>query len=610
MRDLDLLVVAELNPDVIVRGDVVPRFGQAEQLVDDAALVLGSSGAITACGAARLGLRTSIVGVVGEDALGEFVLEELADHGVSSEAVFVRPGIRTGMGVVLSRPNGDRAILTYTGAIGALAADDVPAALLARARHVHVSSPFLQTALRPGLAGLLRRARAAGAATSVDPGWDPRGGWDLDDVYGELDLLLPNAEELWWLTGVEEPAAGAAAIAARGPQVAVKLGARGALLTTAAGPITVGAAHVEVVDTTGAGDSFGAGLLSGRLGGLGDAGALELAVAAGALAVRGAGGTASQPDLEEASRMAAELCSPTNDSGPPPTVHTVQELASQPAMWERVGALAPGELARLPRPGAKVLALGAGTSFYILDSWARRRQELEGSVTRAYVASEVAELEAVDAVVVLSRSGTSSDTLRALEGVPAGVPRIGVVGVLDSPIAAACDQHVLLDFADERSVVQTRFATTALALLRRSLGEDLAPVVRQAREALEGPLRVAGSEVEHLVFLGSGWSVGLAHEAALKCREAARVHTEAYAVGEYQHGPIAVAGPGSVVWGLCPVPEPLADAIRATGARLLVAGGDPMAELVAVHRVAVAAAHHRGLDPDAPAHLNRSVVLG
>jgi glutamine---fructose-6-phosphate transaminase (isomerizing) len=519
-----------------------------------------------------------------------------------------RPGLRTGLGIVLSRADGDRAILTFSGAIGALAGQDVESGLLASARHVHVSSPFLQTALRPGLADLLRRAHAAGATTSLDPGWDPRGGWDLDDVFGELDLLLPNAEELRRLTDIEATGAAAAAIAARGPSVAVKLGAQGALLTTATGTMAVGPPRIDVVDTTGAGDSFAAGLIAGRLRGLVDTDALALAAAAGALAVRAAGGTGSQPDLEEASRVAAELSRPTvSDANDAPDGHTARELASQPETWERALTLSTGAL---PKRGARVLALGAGTSYYVLDSWARRRQELDGSPTRAHIASEFGEPVDVDAVVVLSRSGTSSDTLHALERVPHGVPRIGLIGVAESPIALACDRVVLLDFADERSVVQTRFATTALAFLRHALGEQLAPVVAQARAALADSLAVAGGDVEHLVFLGSGWSLGLAHEAALKCREAARVHSEAYAVGEYQHGPIAVAGPGSVVWSLVPVADALSAAITATGARLIVARRDPMAELVAVHRVAVAAARHRGLDPDAPAHLSRSVVLG
>ncbi len=120
---------------------------------------------------------------------------------------------------------------------------------------------------------------------------------------------------------------------------------------------------------------------------------------------------------------------------------------------------------------------------------------------------------------------------------------------------------------------------------------------------------VAPEAFGHVVFLGTGWSLGLAHEAALKCREAAQMRTEAYAVGEFAHGPIALAGPGTLVWSLGPVPAALAAALAPTGATVREATRDPMAELVAVHRLAEATARARGLDPDRPAHLRRSVVV-
>jgi fructoselysine-6-P-deglycase FrlB-like protein len=184
---------------------------------------------------------------------------------------------------------------------------------------------------------------------------------------------------------------------------------------------------------------------------------------------------------------------------------------------------------------------------------------------------------------------------------------VGILGDADTPIAQAVDAVVALPFADEQSVVQTRFATTTLALLRASLGEDLEPVIAQAEQVLAAPAPPA--RYEHVAFLGTGWSVPLCHEAALKCREAARMHTEAYPVGEYQHGPIAVAGPGTLVWSLAPLPDALRASVEATGAEVRVAASDPLAELVAVHRLALATARARGIDPDAPAHLSRSVVL-
>ena len=165
----------------------------------------------------------------------------------------------------------------------------------------------------------------------------------------------------------------------------------------------------------------------------------------------------------------------------------------------------------------------------------------------------------------------------------------------------------LLDFADEQSVVQTRFATSAVLLLRASLGEDLAGLPDQARAALDLPL--PDLLPKHTVFLGTDWTIGLAHEAALKCREAAGAWTEAYPIMEYQHGPIAVAGSASLVWSLSPLPDFVRRSIEATGATVFAPDLDPLAQLVAVHRLALRLAEAAGRDPDRPQHLSRSVQL-
>jgi fructoselysine-6-P-deglycase FrlB-like protein len=187
--------------------------------------------------------------------------------------------------------------------------------------------------------------------------------------------------------------------------------------------------------------------------------------------------------------------------------------------------------------------------------------------------------------------------------------RIALVGVPGTPIATAADVVVELDFADERSVVQTRFATTALALLRSHLGEDLEPVIAQAEAALEVDLPIDPSEYSQYVFLGQGWGVGMANEAALKLREAARGWAESYPAMEFRHGPISVAGDDSVVWALGPVDAGVLEDASATGAKVLGGSRDPMAELIVIQRIAVALAERRGLDPDHPQHLTRSVVL-
>ena len=303
-REFDILVVGEVNPDIIVSDpDPRPVFGQVERLVQAIHLTIGSSSAIMACAAARLGLRVTIVGVVGDDIFGRFMVEAMRDRGLDVSAVRVDPFTPTGATVILSNGS-DRAILTAPGTIGAVTADDVPTALLARARHLHVGSWFLQAGLRPGILGLLVAARDAGLTTSIDPNWDPDERWDsgLRDLLPALDLVLPNEAEATAIAGIDDVEAAAVAIArlgavgqGGGPLVVVKRGRDGALMASADGVIErVGAYPVDAVDTTGAGDAFDAAFLAGWLEGRSNADALRLAAISGALSTRGVGGTGTQ----------------------------------------------------------------------------------------------------------------------------------------------------------------------------------------------------------------------------------------------------------------------------------------------------------------------------
>jgi sugar/nucleoside kinase (ribokinase family) len=307
VSDLDVLVLGDVNPDLVLADAVLDvAFGQAETLVDDAQLTIGGSGAIMACAAARLGLRTALVGLVGPDQFGEYMLRAVSERGVDVTGVIVDPDVRTGLTVVLARPD-DRAILTFPGAIGAMTADRVDAGLLGRARHVHVASFFLQTALASGLADVLETARSAGATTSVDPNWDPAENWDggLRALLPRVDVLLPNAVEACRLAGVDDPSVAAARLAELGPMVAVKLGAEGGLAAPAGGRGELVRAAppqrlVDPVDAVGAGDAFDAGLLCALLDGRPLDEALAFACACGTLSMRAAGGTAAQATLAEA----------------------------------------------------------------------------------------------------------------------------------------------------------------------------------------------------------------------------------------------------------------------------------------------------------------------
>jgi sugar/nucleoside kinase (ribokinase family) len=282
---IDLLVVGDANPDVVLSG--VPSslpYGQREQLVSTGSLTLGGSAAITACGAARLGLRTAFVGRVGDDAAGRFCLDALS-----------------------------------SGCLPLLGVDDVDPGLAASARHVHVSSYYLQPRLAAGLPSWFAALRAGGATTSLDTNDDPSGQWSggIAAALAQTDIFLPNEAEALALAGrgdrVPDPAPSSAGgggdevlVAARlladssAGLVVIKRGALGALAWTAGGPVAVPGLPASPVDTVGAGDSFNAGFLAGHLDGADVESSLRLAAACGALSTRAAGGTAAQPTLSEA----------------------------------------------------------------------------------------------------------------------------------------------------------------------------------------------------------------------------------------------------------------------------------------------------------------------
>jgi sugar/nucleoside kinase (ribokinase family) len=299
--DFDILVVGELNADLILRGDVAPAFGQAEQLIDDATLTLGSSSAIFACGAARLGLRVVFVGKAGEDEFGRFVVRELAARGVDTSGIVIDAAIPTGLSVILSRP-ADRAILTHPGSIAALRYDEIDQSLLPRARHLHLGSYFMLDALRPDVARLFDAAHSHGRSVSLDTNYDPAETWDggLADVLSRVDIFLPNETELCAIAGVDNTDSALDRLAKRVPILAAKLGERGAIARRGAESAYAAAPPTQVVDTTGAGDSFDAGFVYCYLAGWDLARSLRLACACGSLSTRAAGGTGAQATLEEA----------------------------------------------------------------------------------------------------------------------------------------------------------------------------------------------------------------------------------------------------------------------------------------------------------------------
>jgi sugar/nucleoside kinase (ribokinase family) len=296
----DILVAGEINPDLILSGNVTPEFGQVEKLVDSASLTVGSSSAIFACGAARLGLKVAFIGVCGDDIFGRFMLEEMQSRGVDISNIIILPGGHTGLSVILNRSD-DRAILTHPGLIAALKAEDVTDSLLRQTRHLHVASYFLQTSLQSGLPDLFVRARSIGLTTSLDTNWDPSGEWrGFDTILRLTDIFLPNDKEALALSGASTLKKALKLLSLKCQVIAVKCGRSGALASHGNETAYAKALPVHVVDTVGAGDTFDAGFLYGWLNGWGLEKTLLLAVACGSLSTQAAGGTSAQPTLEEA----------------------------------------------------------------------------------------------------------------------------------------------------------------------------------------------------------------------------------------------------------------------------------------------------------------------
>jgi ribokinase len=310
---IDVLVLGDANPDLVLRGDVVPRFGQAEQLLSAADLVVGGSGSIVAHGLARLGTPVRMVATVGSDLFADLLRERLAAVGVDVSGLQVT-GSATGVTVALSAGD-ERAILTFPGAIAdldaELAMEAVDKAAADGARHVHVSSLFLLPKLAAGLSEVLRRAHTLGLTTSLDTNDDPADRWEaVAGVLEHVDVLLPNAREAEALAARSSGApagdavAAARVLAAQGPTVVVKLGAEGAAHVAPDGAVLrAPGLTTDVVDTTGAGDTLVAAYLDGRLRGLSDEQCLRRGVLAGSLSTAAVGGTSGQPTSDELAKV-------------------------------------------------------------------------------------------------------------------------------------------------------------------------------------------------------------------------------------------------------------------------------------------------------------------
>ena len=287
--------------------------------------------------------------------------------------------------------------------------------------------------------------------------------------------------------------------------------------------------------------------------------------------------------------------------------HLEDEIFSQPASWATAIALAAE--AGLPGSGERVAVIGCGSSLNVSRAYARLREDAGQGVTDAYPASEVTGTRAYDHMVFISRTGTTSEVLAALRAVPAGVITTSITADPNAPLAQETGNVVLLDFADERSVVSSQFISSAIVTVRAHLGEDLSTLPLAAAAELARPLPAGITSRHEFTFLGAGWASFVADEAALKLREASQSWAESYPALEFRHGPISVSDPGTVIWGIGELPQSLAADCARTGALVVDSGGDPLTGLIGAQRLAVALAQGKGIDPDYPRSLSRSVIL-
>ena len=287
-------------------------------------------------------------------------------------------------------------------------------------------------------------------------------------------------------------------------------------------------------------------------------------------------------------------------------IHAEKEIESQPQIWRQTAEFAPSVFHKLPKKGERVAVVGCGSSWFMSMAYAQLREAAGHGETDVYAGSEFNYNRTYDRVVSISRSGTTTEIVELLAKIK--TPSVVLTAIHDSPVEANATETIIMDFADEQSVLQTRWATAALGLLRSHLGFDLTSIIKDAEEALASDISELVN-VEQISFLGRGWTIGLAHEAALKTRESSQFWAEAYPALDYRHGPLSISQAGRAVWAFGDIPADLIRDIKSTGALFESSTLDPMAHLIRAQRVAIAIAHKRGVDADNPRGLARSIIL-
>jgi len=292
-----------LVTDIIVKTvDRYPVRGKL-RLVDDIKLCSGGCAANTGIDLAKLGVKTRVMGKLGEDGFGDFLINTCRKHGLDVQGIVRDNSVGTSTTIVMVHSDGERSFLHSLGANAQFCEDDININLLIECQILHIAGFFLLPKL-DGLpvASLLKKAKETGTITSLDTAWDARGRWMklLEPCLPYLDIFLPSIEEARMITDAETVEEIAKILIDKGVKiVGLKMGKEGCYIRTKSKKIRIPAYPVEVIDTTGAGDAFVAGFLTGILKKWPLEKTGRLANAAGALSTTAIGATDGLISLEK-----------------------------------------------------------------------------------------------------------------------------------------------------------------------------------------------------------------------------------------------------------------------------------------------------------------------
>ncbi|WP_165747831.1 carbohydrate kinase family protein [Cellulophaga sp. Z1A5H] len=308
MKFFDVLVIGELNVDIILNQiQGFPVIGK-EIIAEKMNITLGSSSAIFASNLSSFDTKVAFLGKIGEDNFADIVISSLQQKNVNTDAIIKTQEYKTGLTVVMNYDM-DRANVTYPGAMEHLSVHEITDTLLLKAKHLHLSSVFLQTLLLKDIEELFQRAKNLGLTTSMDPQWDPLEKWnlDLEKLLPYIDVFMPNTEEFKHLTQTDTIIEGLKKVKSFANTIIIKDGENGAHLWNGKELISKPALlNDNVVDCIGAGDSFDAGFISEYIKGTNLERCLEIGNVAGALNTTGFGGTSAFENIDQIKKLAIE----------------------------------------------------------------------------------------------------------------------------------------------------------------------------------------------------------------------------------------------------------------------------------------------------------------